>query len=384
MMRMMVMERKVVLKLSLALLLVGLLIGAATGASDLGGRWGDFDHFRTRFPLVGAHRLTSCESCHRGGSFEGTPTRCSLCHDGSGFSAQTGKDIDHIRSSDDCDDCHLAMAWVPSRVDHGAVRGTCFHCHNDIDAQGKSPGHIVSSSDCELCHRTTTWLGARFNHSTISAVCISCHNGIDAQGKYPGHIDSSDNCEDCHNTRNWEDAQFNHSNITQTCASCHVDDMAFDHLPIGSQDCSECHNTRDWQDAEFDHSNITQTCASCHTDDMPRDHFTIGSRDCDECHDTTRWSNERFTHPPGDYPGDHAGNLDCTRCHQANNESINWPRLDLQPDCAGCHASDFDQEEHKRDENGQLNTVSGLRNCAGSCHVEKPRTGEHRTSASDW
>ena len=336
--RMIVMNRGVVSTLSLALLLVGLLVAAADAVNDQSGSWGDFDHFRTRFPLVGAHRLTSCESCHRGGNFEGTPTRCSLCHDGSGFHAQTGKDVDHIRSSEDCDDCHLVMAWVPSRVDHGAVRGSCFYCHNDIDAPGKPAGHITSSNDCELCHRSTTWLGARFNHSDISG----------------------------------------------SCRSCHADDEPFDHFSGGTRDCDDCHNTRDWDDAQFDHSNITGTCTSCHVDDMPGDHFATGTRDCDECHTNTRWENPRFTHPPGNYPGDHAGNLDCTRCHQANNDSINWPRPDLRPDCAGCHASDFDQEEHKEDENGQPNTASGLRDCAGACHVERFRTGEHRVNASDW
>ena len=65
-------------------LLAGVLFLAVPADADPPG----FDHFRTRFPLVGAHERITCQSCHQGGLFEGTPTRCVLCHDGSGFRAR--------------------------------------------------------------------------------------------------------------------------------------------------------------------------------------------------------------------------------------------------------------------------------------------------------
>ena len=349
--------------------------------------WEAFDHFRTRFPLVGSHERVMCESCHGGGIFEGTPTRCALCHDGSGTRAQTFKDIGHIRSTDDCDDCHLMVAWVPSRIDHGAVRGGCFTCHNGADARGKHSGHILSSNDCELCHRTSTWLGARFNHSGISTGCVSCHNGFDAEGKNDGHVTSSDDCEDCHRTTTWQGARFSHSGISAGCVTCHngIDARGkHDEHISSSDDCELCHNTRNWEDATFDHANITQPCTNCHAGDVPSNHFSSPSRDCSDCHDTNNWRTVRFNHPPGGYPGDHAGNPDCVRCHTLNNEMIIWQRPDLESFCAGCHASDFEQDEHKQDAQGNRNTVVGLKDCAGSCHVEKPRSGEHRASAREW
>ena len=40
-----------------------------------------------------------------------------------------------------------------------------------------------------------------------------------------------------------------------------------------------------------------------------------------------------------------------------------------KPDCAGCHAGDYEQNEHKKVDSPRIYyTVSELRNCAGACH----------------
>ncbi|MBL0060769.1 MAG: hypothetical protein IPP40_04585 [bacterium] len=39
-----------------------------------------FDHQTTAFPLTGQHVQTSCQQCHIGGVFEGTPSQCIDCH----------------------------------------------------------------------------------------------------------------------------------------------------------------------------------------------------------------------------------------------------------------------------------------------------------------
>ena len=69
-------------------------------------------------------------------------------------------------------------------------------------------------------------------------------------------------------------------------------------------------------------------------------------------------------------PLDHAGNFACTQCHTNNSEVIIWPTPAYQPDCAGCHANDYDNGED--DHNG----VSNDRNCATS--------GCHSISAREW
>lgn len=56
--------------------LVLLMQGGARAASAEFG----FDHARTGFPLLGAHALEDCSSCHTNGLFKGTRRYCSACH----------------------------------------------------------------------------------------------------------------------------------------------------------------------------------------------------------------------------------------------------------------------------------------------------------------
>jgi hypothetical protein len=309
----------------------------------------DFDHFRTRFPLVGKHERLNCESCHLGGEFEGTPTRCAVCHDGTARRSESGKDINHIQSTDECADCHLFRGWLPVRMDHGAVTGSCVSCHDGMTASGKHIQHIDSSDFCQSCHHTGTWRGARFDHSEVSGSCVSCHDGGTARGKSMEHVPSSNDCERCHSTRSWEGAFF-------------------------------------------DHATVTAPCSSCHAADEPGDHF-VTTEECDACHSTVRWRGPRFTHSSPNYPGDHAGSPPCQSCHPGNNPEVSYLVLENAPDCAGCHESDFEDDEHKRvDSPARYYTASQLKDCTGACHIFKadgsladvkpgPR---HRARDGDW
>ena len=46
---------------------------------------------------------------------------------------------------------------------------------------------------------------------------------------------------------------------------------------------------------------------------------------------------------------------------------VTWPTPALQPDCGGCHANDFEADEHPLF-NDTNYTASELRDCAGACH----------------
>lgn len=83
--------------------------------------------------------------------------------------------------------------------------------------------------------------------------------------------------------------------------------------------------------------------------------------------------------------------MQCTACHRTNNEVISWQFPAYRPDCAGCHASDFKQNEHKKtgSPTSIFYTVSELRDCSGSCHeyndstfttIKKARTGKHHAT----
>ncbi len=94
----------------------------------------------TGWPLEGSHRNVDCASCHVGGIFEGTPRQCVACHSRAGLVKATAPSITHIRTTDECDACHRETTWSYVRpVDHKAVVGTCFSCHNGLTATGKPP-----------------------------------------------------------------------------------------------------------------------------------------------------------------------------------------------------------------------------------------------------
>ncbi len=316
---------------------------------------GGYDHFSTGFELTGAHENIECESCHVNGVFEGIPTKCVYCHRQDGYVAAIGKPLDHINSTDDCESCHttISISTVTS-VDHLAVNGTCFSCHNGTTASGKTPTHITSSNTCDDCHLTTGWLPAVFDHGSVTGTCSSCHNGFTATGKTVTHVQTSAECDSCHATIAWIPAIFDHSVITGSCSSCHNGTTA------------------------------TGKAAS---------HF-VTSLQCDDCHNTNSWTNILFNHSSGNYPGDHNLGVTCLNCHTGNSQAATWTYGAYKPDCAGCHAGDFKSGPHKKYENPDTKyMVSELRDCSGSCHVytdssmstiSKSRTGKHHTSSGSF
>jgi hypothetical protein len=287
-----------------------------------------FDHDSSRFPLTGNHRRVDCENCHLGGQFVGTPRRCDICHSGTSGRAETRPSSDHIPIRTRCNDCHTTRRWEPARMDHSSVGDECVVCHLGRTATSKPANHIQSSNDCADCHGTVSWQTARFDHDTIVDNCFSCHNGSVATGKHPRHIASSNECELCHSTRAWSPAGFDHSNVAPgTCNTCHD----------GTQATGK-----------------------------PRGHFTT-TLSCDECHTTRSWLPADYDHVGSNYPGDHRQNLDCDDCHGGNSAIVTWSAPAYQPDCAGCHANDYEDDEH----DGNL---SQNRDCGASgCHNVRDR-----------
>ena len=124
----------------------------------------DFDHNPTGFPLEGAHRSVDCASCHVGGVFDGTPRDCASCHNLGGLVQATSAPLDHVQTTNQCQDCHLETWWTPVvQFDHDQVLGSCESCHDGVQATGKPPAHLASNEPCELCHTPTAWVPAFFD-----------------------------------------------------------------------------------------------------------------------------------------------------------------------------------------------------------------------------
>jgi hypothetical protein len=101
-----------------------------------------------------------------------------------------------------------------------------------------------------------------------------------------------------------------------------------------------------------------------------------------------------YRHASPRYP-DHGQTFDCTSCHSANAQTVQWKFPAYQPDCAGCHGADYRPTAHLKFQKPVpvYYTVAELRDCTGACHVYADstlrtvitrRTGAHRANRGGW
>jgi hypothetical protein len=131
-----------------------------------------FDHELTRFPLLGLHRLATCEECHATHRFGEAEERCVDCH------AEIDEHDKRLGGS--CETCHNPNAWNRWQFDHErqtrfSLRGrhvelSCVACHREptegaIDLTTQCRGCHLNDSrhagsfgrDCERCHVEESW-----------------------------------------------------------------------------------------------------------------------------------------------------------------------------------------------------------------------------------
>ena len=134
-----------------------------------------FDHSKTTFPLVGAHRATACMDCHKPPNmetslldvnFKSAPGRCEDCHDdvhGRQFSVES---VTH------CAGCHNSMKWKPSLFDHD--RRTAFPlagAHQNVR--------------CGECHKLTETMEGKavLFYKPTPKECAACHGAMNPASK---------------------------------------------------------------------------------------------------------------------------------------------------------------------------------------------------------
>lgn len=133
-----------------------------------------FNHERdTKYPLLGTHRSTRCESCHTGNLYkEKTPTGCYACH--------KNDDTHRRRLGSQCEDCHNTRDWkiwdfahdtrTKFKLDGGHKEVQCYACHTQpmtkkvvtpntcVACHKKDDKHEGSyGPQCERCHETSLW-----------------------------------------------------------------------------------------------------------------------------------------------------------------------------------------------------------------------------------
>jgi hypothetical protein len=315
-------------------------------------------HSQTGFPLDGRHRDLSCESCHRGAVFQGTPTRCFDCH-----WTRRQDDRYRLQLGSQCEQCHRTTSWTDVRWDHGAMTSMPL-------------GVAHRQVACASCHANNTFRAAQ-------VACVSCHLPDYQAALMPNHAAAGfpTACEACHrvNDATFQGAAFNHNSVfalvgrhaQTTCATCHTNNVfrgtprdcigchraqydrttAPNHAAAGfSMQCESCHRPTDasFQGAGFNHSSVfalvgrhAQTaCATCHTNNV----FKGTPRDCIGCH---RAQYDRTTAP------NHAAagfSMQCESCHRATDSSFRGASFNhnsvfalagrhAQVSCASCHGN---------------------------------------------
>jgi hypothetical protein len=286
-----------------------------------------FDH-NSSFPLIGAHALETCVSCHRTNVFKGTPRDCVGCHRDS-YTRTTTPNHAAAGFPTTCETCHRPTdaSWRGVGFNHNAVfalvgthaqqtcatchvnnvlKGTprdCVGCHRDAYTRTTAPNHAAAGfpTTCETCHRATdtSWRGATFNHSTVFALvgrhaqvaCATCHVNNVFKG-------TARDCVGCHR-----------NNYTRTTSPSHT-------AAGFPTTCESCHRATDtsWTQGTFTHRfPITSgphrtSCATCHTNTSSYQVFT-----CLTCHEHDRTRMDDKHRGRSGYRYD---SLACYSCHQ--------------------------------------------------------------------
>jgi hypothetical protein len=333
-------------------------------------------HRQGRFPLLGAHFMAECATCHPSASmlrYEPIGIECSDCHMAD---YQAAKDPDHVAGnlSLECTDCHsmTSYTWGSGGFNHQFFPLTGGHNIQDC-SQCHTPGDFTNTpTDCYTCHQADYLSTLNPNHSSagFSTECLTCHST--APGWSPATFDhtffpltlghASVGCEQCHDPSDY-------ANISTDCYLCHQEDFSGttdpDHqaglFPVN---CLECHTTNPgWTPAAFDHnsfpltnghsnvscaqchdpsdySNVSTDCYSCHEQDYmnttnPGHVAASISIDCMECHTTMPgWKPATFDHNSFPLTNGHS-NVSCAQCHDPSDYS------NVSTDCYSCHEQDY-------------------------------------------
>lgn len=321
--------------------------------------------------LVFSEAGTECNECHKDIHQATTDQDCSRCHNPESWLV---KDITGLHQKSRfpllgahrmaaCVDCHKSESLA--RYDVSGVN--CIDCHRQVYHATTNPNHIQAgfSEDCSTCHPVNAmqWTGAGFNHNFFALVeshsglkCSDCHTT-------PKYADASPECSSCHKADYLATKNPSHtaSNFPLTCENCHTlapgwKPASFDHskfpLTLGhsSVDCNQCHKNGNF-------ANTPTDCYACHQTDYnnttnPKHPALSFSTACTTCHTTNPgWKPAKYPqHDAQSFPiytGKHKGTWsDCTVCH---NNSSNYSAFT----CLSCH-------EHNK--TSMDNKHSGIRN----------------------
>lgn len=338
----------------------------------------NFDHTKTKYPLLGKHQQVACGSCHRKGDFKQPLAfqrcmdchrdehqgqfakrpgggECAECHTVEGYKPAKFGRKEHQASAYPLQGKHAALECGQCHVPHGKETlykikfERCLDCHQDEHkAQFAAAPYL---NRCEQCHtldgyRPSTFGLARHKQSRfiltgshLAVTCQECHKPpaatSTARQSVPYHFEnlSCITChEDPHKGQFRERMQRVINGRAPGCEACHVtktwkDLSSFDHAQtdfplVGSHRavaCIDCHKPPNLETklVHVDFHSAPKQCEECHADTHGAQFAKGGTTTCVECHNTGRWKPSIFDHDKTSFSlvGAH-GAVRCAECHK--------------------------------------------------------------------
>jgi hypothetical protein len=315
-----------------------------------------FDHSKTKYPLLGMHAKVGCDQCHSGGDFKKQLAfaQCVDCHTPDPHKGQ----FQARASKGECAECHTPDGWKPW------LFGVTEHATSKYPLEGK---HAAVA--CEKCH---TPAGKDTLYKVKFGACTDCH--ADAHDKQFAAAPYQNRCEECHTVKDFHRSTFSvakHQKTRFVLAGAHV-----------AVACADCHKAglggRTDKTRPFHFSDTT--CSACHSDphkgefklEMARLHADGTALGCEACHTAKSWIDIRsFDHSKTRFAlvGAHRA-VPCGECHKALSNSHEIQFKETPKNCEACHT-----DPHA----GQFAAKDGASKC-GDCHVDQrwaPSTFDH-------
>jgi hypothetical protein len=324
----------------------------------------EFDHSKTRYPLLGKHAQVDCLKCHAGGDFKRPVAfaKCSDCHTpdphGGQFRERTDKG--------ECSACHNVDGFKPS------LFGVKEHAATAYALEGKH-----ASVACAKCHIPA---GTATRYNLPFARCLDCHTDAH-QGQFSG-APFANRCEACHTVSGFQPSTFTialHQKSRYPLQGAHL-----------AVACSDCHSIKKAQVVAkvAPYRFEDRTCTGCHRDphhgefkeQMARRRPNGTALGCEACHSVKSWTDLlSFDHSKTPFPltGAHV-KVNCEGCHKptatgASVEQISFKTAHTQ--CSACH-----QDAHA----GQF-AKAGLSEDCAKCHntiAWKPSLFDHERGST--
>lgn len=317
----------------------------------------DFDHSKTKYPLLGKHAQVACAACHIKDDFkkEIAFVNCKDCHRSDPHKGQFGG----RPKKGECSECHTVNGWKPS------LFGVKEHDTSQYPLRGKH-----AQVECAKCHIPA---GKETPYKVKFASCSDCHE--DAHDKQFAAAPYNNRCEDCHSVQDWHRTSFSIAKHRESrfplqgahaavpCSDCHkvgLGGQTDKVLPFHFEDrgCTACH--QDPHKGEFDKQ-------------MARTGANGAPFGCEACHSVKSWEDiNGFDHSKTKYPllGAHR-TVACSNCHKpAANSQSRFKGTPTQ--CEACHKDKHDAQFVAKDNQTHC----------GDCHNAQrwaPSTFDHDT-----